>query len=167
MAWVDPEYAGEFAVVSAWLAALLPWSVSLSSPAGGSFVVVRFPFVAFQFLFGIELGAAEVPVLPMWAAPGFPQNTGVATAYTVWLAGGVAVATAVALSVVYYARETDVEAKAPVDPARLMGGLLTLGGVSLLGAVGLLFGFYAGVTVPVGALIVPVLGVALLRTDAR
>jgi hypothetical protein len=118
MAWVDPEYAGEFAVVSAWLAALLPWSVSLSSPAGGSFVVVRFPFVAFQFLFGIELGAAEVPVLPMWAAPGFPQNTGVATAYTVWLAGGVAVAAAVALSVVYYARETDVEAKAPVDPAR-------------------------------------------------
>lgn len=168
MAWVNSEYAGELSVVAAWVAALLPWSVSVRSGellgASASLVVVRFPFAMFQFLFGPDVQGFD-PVVPVWAAPDFTGSAAVSTAYTVWLAGAVVVLAAVALSVLYYARDDLVEERAPVDPVRIMGALLTLAGVLLLVSAVQLFGAQGGVTVPVGALIVPALGVVLLRTE--
>jgi uncharacterized protein (TIGR04206 family) len=176
MAWVDSEYAGALAVVAAWLSVLLPWSVSLRTGRllgeNASLVVVRFPFAMFQFLFGPEVRGFDT-LVPMWAAPWFPADappgladlTTVSNAYAVWLAGGTVLAVALALSLVYYARDEAVEAAAPVDPVRVMGALLAVGGGALLLATVVLFGPLAGLTAPIGAVIVPVLGAVLLRTE--
>jgi len=171
MTWVNSEYAGELAVVSAWLAALLPWSVTVRSGTllgeNASLVVVRFPVAMFQFLFGPEVQGFD-SFVPVWAAPGFTGSETVATAYALWLAGGTLVGLAVALSAIYYARDELLEARSPVDPVRLMGALLLPAGALLFAAAVLLFRAQGGVTVPIGAGLVPVLGGLLLvveRTD--
>lgn len=51
MPWVRSEYAGEVAVVSAWLAALLPWTVTIQPslpPLGARVYVARFGLVGLQ-----------------------------------------------------------------------------------------------------------------------
>lgn len=51
MAWVKSEYASEVAVLSAWLAALVPWSVTYqpaAQPIGGTIYMIRFPFFEVQ-----------------------------------------------------------------------------------------------------------------------
>lgn len=164
MAWVRSEYAGELAVVAAWLSALVPWSVSVASQGGISFVVVRWPLFVFQFLFGVSLGAAEQPFLTVAQMPDTASNATNLQAYYVWLAAAVVLGLALLLSVAYYAWEERLEA-GPVDPVRLMGGLLTLAGILLLASLVLLWQGFFGVTVPIGALIVLALGVVLLRVD--
>lgn len=164
MTWVRTEYAGELAVVAAWVSALLPWSVSVASQGGISFVVVRWPLFVFQFLFGVDLGTAEQPFLTVAQMPAQAANPTNLQAYHAWLAAGVLVGLAVALSLVYYARESRVEA-GPVDPVRLMGVLLTLAGALLVGSTVLLWRGYFGTTVPVGALIVLALGALLVRVE--
>lgn len=168
MAWVDSRYAGELSVVSAWLAALLPWSVTVRSGTllgeRASLVVVRFPAAMVQFLFGPDVQGFD-SFVPVWAAPGFAGSDAVATAYTLWLAGSTLLGLAAAFSALYYARDELVETRAPVDPVRLMGALLlSAGGLTLAAAV-LLFGAQGGITVPVGAGIVPVLGAVLLVVE--
>jgi uncharacterized protein (TIGR04206 family) len=97
--------------------------------------------------------------------PGTASNATNLQAYYVWLAAGVVVGLALLLSVVYYAREEDLEARSPVNPVRLMGGLLTLAGLLLLVSLVLLWQGFFGLTVPVGAIIVLLLGVVLLRVE--
>ncbi|WP_255195981.1 DUF7549 family protein [Halorarius litoreus] len=164
MAWVRSEYAGELAVVAAWLSALLPWSVSVASRGGISFVVLRWPLFVFQFLFGVNLGAAEQPFLWVFQMPGTAANPTNLQAYYVWNAAAVALGLALVLSVVYYTREEQLEAS-PVDPVRLMGLLLTVGGVLLLASTVLLWQGFFGTTVPVGAVIVTLLGAMLVRVE--
>lgn len=164
MPWVRSEYAGELAVVAAWLSALVPWSVSVASRDGISFVVLRWPLFVFQFLFGVDLGAAERPFLTVAQMPATAANPTNLQAYYAWLGAGVLVGLALLLSVVYYARETQLDAS-PVDPVRLMGLLLTGGGVLMFGSVVLLWQGFFGTTVPVGAVIVLALGVVLLRVE--
>lgn len=164
MAWVRSEYAGEFAVVAAWLSALLPWSVSAASQGGKSLVVVRFPLFRFQFLYGVDLGGLEKPFLTVLQMSNVAPNPTTADAYTAWLVGAAVLAVALLLSVVYYAREKQVEA-APVDPVTVMGGLLLATGLLLSLSVVLLSQGFVGVTIPVGAVIVLALGVVLLRAD--
>lgn len=165
MAWVRSEYAGELAVVAAWLSALVPWSVSVASRGNISFVVVRWPLFVFQFLFGVDLGTAEQPFLTVAQMPGTASNPTNLQAYYVWLAAGVVVGLALLLSIVYYAREEQLEARSPVNPVRLMGALLTLAGLSFLVSLVLLWQGFFGLTVPVGAIIVLLLGVVLLRVE--
>jgi uncharacterized protein (TIGR04206 family) len=165
MAWVRSEYAGELAVVAAWLSALVPWSVSVASRGGISFVVVRWPLFVFQFLFGVNLGTAERPFLTVAQMPGTASNATNLQAYYVWLSAGIVVGVALLLSLVYYAREEDLEARSPVNPVRLMGGLLTLAGLLLLVSLVLLWQGFFGFTVPIGAVIVLLLGVVLLRVE--
>lgn len=164
MTWVRSEYAGELAVVAAWLSALVPWSVSVASQDGISFVVVRWPLFVFQFLYGVDLGAAEQPFLTVAQMPGTAANATNLQAYYAWLAAAVLLGLALLLSVVYYAREAQLEASR-VDPVRLMGLLLTLAGVLLTASLALLWLGFFGVTVPVGAILVLVFGVVLLRVD--
>jgi len=172
MAWVRSEYAGELAVLLTWASLLLPWSVSVTSREGIHLVVVRFVPVAFRFLFGVRLRGGEVPVLPVWAAPGFPRSAAVALANTVWLAAVAVHAVAVVASVAYYLREDAVEHRLAAllgqragDPVRLLGALLGLAGLGLFGAFALLWRSYAGLTVPIGALLVVVFGAILLRVE--
>ena len=54
--WVRSEYAGELAVLSAWLCALLPWSVSYATPGDVEVFRIHFPYLLFQFVPGVDLG---------------------------------------------------------------------------------------------------------------
>lgn len=166
MSWVESDHAGELAVVSAWFAALLPWSVSFATNEGVSLITVRFPVGMFQFLFGADLNVDLF--VPVWAAPGLEgSNAALQTGYYVWLAGALVVGVAFLLSLVYYSREATVERRLPVSPVRVMGGLLTLGGGCLLISAVRIFQSAPGVTIPVGAVLVPLLGVTLLGTHTR
>ncbi|KAB7513001.1 hypothetical protein DM867_10840 [Halosegnis rubeus] len=166
MSWVEPEHAGELAVVSAWLATLLPWSVSFATDEGVSLITVRFPVAMFQFLFGADLNVDLF--VPVWAASGLEQsNAALQTAYYVWLAGAIVVGVAFLFSLAYYGREETVERRFPASPVRVMGGLLTVAGGCLAVSAVRIFQTAPGVTVPVGAVLVPLLGVTLLGTHTR
>jgi len=67
MVWVRSEYAEELAVVSAWLMALLPWSLSYGRPMGGRFVAIRFPLVIYESLQGFGLASHTGFLTPMGA----------------------------------------------------------------------------------------------------
>lgn len=166
MTWVRSEYAGELAVLSTWLCALVPWSFSFGSRGGITVVALRFQYVMVQFIFGLELsGFGEQPVLPVWAAPAFAApGTDEARAYLAWAAAAALLTVAVVVSIAYYLREDRVEA-GPVDPVRLLGGLLVLVGGLEAAAVGLLWRGYVLTTVPLGVVFCLALGGVLLRVD--
>jgi len=157
------KYAGELAVLSTWVSALLPWSISFDSQGGISLVVVRWPLFLFQFVLGAELpGERPFQLLPTALAR---ATGGIEQAYQLWALGAIPFLVAFALSVVYYAREERVESDLPVDPVRLLGGLLLATGLVLGAATVLLVQRYPGGAVPVGALFVLVLGAVLLRVE--
>jgi len=165
MVWVRSEYAGELAVLSAWLAALVPWNVTYSpNVAGGSLLFVRFPFLQVRYAFGVPLARA-VDVSDPLSAAAFQAGSSIQVAYQAWIVGAAVLAVAVGLSLLYYRREAAVEA-GPVDPVRLMGALLTLGAVTLAAATYLLAtrGF-PGIPIPVGVVVTLVLGAVLLRVE--
>lgn len=160
--WVRSEYAGEFAVLSAWVAALLPWSVSFVRALGGGLLVVRFPLLEVRYNVGLPVGAAVSLVDPLTAAR---IETGPAVAgFQAWQVGALAFALALALSLVYYLRERRVDAS-PLDPVRTIGVLLVGGSVALAAATVLLFRGYGGLTLPVGIPLTLVLGLALLVAE--
>ncbi|MFC6942910.1 TIGR04206 family protein [Salinirubellus sp. GCM10025818] len=167
MVWVRSEYAGEFAVLSAWVSALVPWSVSFASQGGISLVVLRFPAFMFQFVLGAQLVGGERPFLPVWSAYAFPASEAVARAYLVWLGGAAVFALALALSVVYYAADERLEARLPVDPVRLMGGLLLATAVVLSASIVMLWTSYLGRAVPVGVLFLYAFGYLLLVVERQ
>jgi uncharacterized protein (TIGR04206 family) len=164
--WVRSEYAGELAVLSAWVSALLPWSVSVASLGqGADLVVVRFPFFLFQFVLGVGALPGEQPFQPVWVARSFQEGS-IAQAYGVWLVGAVALAAAFLFGVAYYAAEDRIEA-APVDPVRVIGALLLLGGVVLSAATYLLFTTFLGGAIPLGVFLLLALGGVLLSVDRQ
>lgn len=163
--WVRSEYAGELAVLSAWLAALLPWNVSyVGDVLGGSALFVRFPLFQVRFLFDTAFGP-PVRFLTVPAALELQRGNPIELAYQVWAVGAVVVVLAVVFSVVYYSTEDRLEASS-VDPVRLMGGLLALGGVVFAVAVALLAtrGF-GGIPVPVGVVLMLALAGSLLGVE--
>jgi len=165
MVWVRSEYAGELAVLSAWLAALVPWNVTYSpGVAGGSLLFVRFPFFQVRYTFGVPF-ARGVDLRDPLSAVAFQSGQSLQVAYETWVAGAGVLALAVLLSLAYYAREESVERGLPVDPVRLMGGLLGLAGVVFLAANVLLTRGFPGVPLPVGALFCLVFGGVLLTVD--
>lgn len=165
MVWVRSEHAGALAVVFAWLTALIPWNVTYSSAvSGGSVLFVRFPFFQIRYAFGVPFADA-VRVTDPLSAVAFQSGQTIQVAYQAWAVGAAVLAAAVAFSVLYYAREEAVEA-GPMDPVRLMGGLLALAGVVLSVATALLAtrGF-PGVPIPLGVVFCFVFAGVLLSVD--
>lgn len=165
MVWVRSEHAGALAVVSAWLTALIPWNVTYSSAvSGGSVLFVRFPFFQVRYAFGVPFADA-VQIADPLSAVAFQSGQTIQVAYQVWAAGAAVLAVAVAFSVLYYVREDAVET-GPIDPVRLMGGLLALAGVVLSVATVLLVtrGF-PGVPIPLGVVFCFVFAGVLLSVD--
>lgn len=166
--WVKSEYAGEVAVLSTWLCALLPWSVSVFQETFGSAGTVNAVWLRFlpgRFLY--VFGAIERSGSPwnwVWEVPGFVASRGETIAGYVWVAGTVVFLLALALSIAYYLDEARVESWR-LDPVRTLGGLLVASGVLLLVASGLLVSEQAGTTVPVGTVVQLGLGVSLLRAE--
>ncbi|MGZ0745661.1 DUF7549 family protein [Haloparvum sp. AD34] len=169
MVWVRSEYAGELAVVSAWLAAVVPWNVTYASAEGlpGKILYLRFPFFEVQYLIDFEINENQFFLNTIGDAVSQQIGQGVFVAYATWLAGAALVGFAVLVSIAYYLEEERVEA-GPVDPIMLIGGLLTVAGVVLAVASYL---FVArgipGYPLPVGTVLLLVLGGTLLRVDRR
>ena len=165
MVWVRSAYAGELAVLSAWLCALMPWNVTYSpNIMGGSFLFVRFPLFQVRYNYGVPFGRSISVVDPVSAFL-TQQGHSLETAYGAWIAGAALIVAAVALSVVYYRREALVEA-APVDPVKLMGALLLAAGLALsLSTYLLATRGFRGVPIPIGVLFLLVLGGVLLRVE--
>ncbi|WP_415381038.1 hypothetical protein [Halosimplex sp. TS25] len=165
MAWVDSEYAGELAVVSAWISALLPWSLTVLRPSQSAesftFVIIRYTYFQFQFLLGSNIAVESF----LWIAelPGFvtPQVRSAAWAA---VAAAALFALPLALSVVYYLDEGRVEGL-PVDPVRVMGGLLVATALVYAVATVFLWQHKAGLTIPISPLFLALLGGALLRIE--
>ncbi|MFB6172586.1 MAG: hypothetical protein ABEJ23_08630 [Haloarculaceae archaeon] len=162
--WVRSEYAGELAVLSVWANALIPWSLSAASKDGASLVVVRFQLFLVKYLLGVSLDAQERPIQSVVSAVSF-ETGAVSDAYRFWLAGAAVFALALLASVVYYAADDWLEATSPVDPVRLLGGLLVLAGAAETVAAVRLWGVYPGTLVPVGVLFCYLLGGLLLVVD--
>ncbi|WP_336338244.1 TIGR04206 family protein [Haloarcula brevis] len=164
MAWVKAEYAGEFAVLATWLVGVAPWSVSLFEADGLTVVALRFLPFRFQFIFGATL-AGERPFLWAWQVAAFQDSATVALAGTLGVAALGTFLLPFGLSLYYYAAEERLEAALPVDPVRLLGGLVGLVGLLTLAASALFITSFPGVTVPVGALVALAFAYLLLTVD--
>ncbi|MFW6321059.1 MAG: DUF7549 family protein [Halohasta sp.] len=165
MVWIQPNAAGPLAVVSAWIAALLPWNVTYSSGGGQWVLFVRFPFVEFQYTSGFGSGIDGPALRTVRGAIAAQSGQGLESATLVWGGGALVVAAAVVLSVVYYTNETQL-ADLPVDPVRLMGGLLGLAALLFAVATGFVWtGGFGGIPIPVGVPLVGLLAWVLLRAE--
>lgn len=195
MAWVRSEYAGELAVLSAWIAMVLPWNVVYGAsvptrPIESNLSTVRFSIVELQFRAPGEINIDGEQVLR--ATESFDMLfSGVHLAWDLylttppmalahhegdlflaslaWSGGALALVAAFTVSLGLYVREASFEAASPVDPVRLIGLLL---GVATV-ATGLATVFYyfardvAGFPIPVGVLVMGALSIALLRVERR
>lgn len=163
--WVRSEYAGELAVLSAWLCALLPWSLTYFSEGGLRWIRVHFAVAYFQFAPGSGLAGLLDTTVYVTDAARFADNESAAFGYELWLLGLAVLALAVALSLVYYRLDERLEELSPVDPVRVMGGLLVAAGVPLAAATYLAHDGLVGITVPVGVPFMFVLGGLLLVVE--
>ncbi|SEH41092.1 hypothetical protein SAMN05192561_101733 [Halopenitus malekzadehii] len=168
MVWVRSEYAGELAVVSAWLAALIPWNLTYASiPGYGTILYLRYPFLEVQYLVGWTIDDRSFFLHSIPAALRNQAGQVVADAYLAWAAGSTLIAVAVLTAIAYYLAEERVE-NGPVDPVRLIGGLLLAAGIVLLAATYLLVTLgVPGIPLPVGTLLLGALGAILLLADRR
>ena len=174
MVWVRSEYAGELAVLSTWVAALLPWNVFYGAVSGGSVLFVRFPLFQIRYAFGVPFVRATSVSSPV-SAYLLQSGTSVQVAYAAWLVGAAVYLVALGASVYYYREEERAESWA-ADPVDVLGGLLVTSALLFLVASVLFperffgIGFGAGgglpgVSLPVGAVLQLVLGGVLLRAE--
>lgn len=188
MAWVKAEYAGELAVVAAWIGALVPWSVSYqpSAPFGSVFFAVRWPLFELQVRIPSTVEGDPQPVAealtdvypglnlvgdfyvtqPIGAASLY-ESTALTTGSLAWLAGAGVVLVALVLSVALYRDETGTAARLPMDHVRLMAVLLGSATVAFAVASALywLGPDYVGMPIPVGVLVLGALAVVLARVE--
>ncbi|UVE49215.1 hypothetical protein KU306_09780 [Haloferax larsenii] len=165
MVWVRSEHAGALSVVATWLCALLPWNLMYSpNIADGSLLFVRFPFFQVRFAWGIDV-AQRIALSDPLSAVAFQAGQPIAVGYKAWSVGAAVMAIAVLFSVVYYTQEERVE-DGPVDPVRVLGGLLGLAGVVLAASTYLLAtrGF-PGIPVPLGVVLLFVFAGVLLTVE--
>lgn len=174
MVWVRSEYAGELAVLSTWVAALLPWNVFYGAVSGGTVLFVRFPLFQVRYAFGLPFVRATNISSPV-SAYLLQSGTSVQVAYAAWLVGAGVYLVALGVSVYYYREEERAESW-DADPVDVLGGLL-VGSALLFFVASALFperffgigfgvgGGFPGVSLPVGAVIQLVLGGVLLRAE--
>ncbi|MHB9286023.1 hypothetical protein ACKVMT_03170 [Halobacteriales archaeon Cl-PHB] len=190
MSWVDPEYAEEFAVVSGWLAALVPWSLTYhgGGPLGSVLIAMRLPLVEFQLRGastvtidgdpvdtaalmaetypGTKIGGDLFVTSPPTAAS-FYDKLPLVWGSLFWTLGGLLVLGAVVLAFALYLREAAVTERLPLDPVPAMGWLLAGATVALAGAIVCYFlaRGLVGIPVPVGVVVTGILAGVLLGFD--
>jgi len=171
MVWVRSEYAGEFAVLSAWLSALVPWYLVYipEGPSGSAAFYMRFVFVQFRVFPGISFSEALEDyrfTLP-WKAREIGFDV-FALGFDLWYVGLAVVGLTIALSIGMYLAYDRVQSTSPVHPVRLMGGLLALQ-AAVFGAASAVFileaPFDSQYPLPLGVIIVAVLAASLLRVE--
>jgi hypothetical protein len=188
MAWVKAEYAGELAVVSAWIAALVPWSLSLqsSAPFGSFFFAVRWPLFELQVRIPATVEGDPQPVAEALTDvyPGSGIGGGLYVTEPLsglehygsdalingnlaWLVGAGVVLVAVGLSLALYLNEAGTAERLGADPVRLMAQLLGVTTVAFAAASVLywLGPDYVGTPIPIGVIVVGALAVVLARVE--
>lgn len=163
MAWVESEHAGPLAVLSTWLVALLPWAVTAFPRDGFQLYAIRFPFFRVQYVFGLGFGE-QSPFLWTWEVPGFQQAPKLVLAGEIGILGGALYTLPLAFSVAYYLDEDRVESL-PVDPVRVLGAAIGVVAVAFLASTALFVEYHAGVTVPLGSVLVLALSYVLLNAE--
>jgi hypothetical protein len=188
--WVRSEYASELAVLSAWLAALVPWNVAYHAraPLDSTVFFVRFALVELQLRAASEIvvdgEALDVDAALATQYPGtelvgdfflttpptsalFYGSSGLGTAGWIWSLASLCFLAALALSLALYVREDAVRARLPVSEVRLMGVLLAVGALGTAAATVLYYTRreIVGVPIPVGVVVVGILAAVLLRTE--
>lgn len=177
MVWVRSEYAGELAVLSTWVAALLPWNIHYAPLSeGASVLFVRFPLLQVRYVSGLPVRTMQLglPVpAPLADSSGlvvsviaFQDHAGLTTAYWAWAAGAALYLVALGVSAAYFSDQERVEAW-PVDPVKLLGGLLLAVAAALGLASYLTFtaAAFPGVPLPVGVVLVALLGSVLVGAE--
>jgi len=164
MALVRSEYAGELAVVAAWISALIPASVRFFRPSALPFdlLVVRYTYFQLQFLLDAPPNFETDTFL--WIHEAHDASAGVSATLTVSAVAALALTLALALSVAYYLAEERVE-DLPVDPVRAMGVLLGVCGLASAAATALTLENEPGITVPLAPVFMFVFAASLLRVD--
>lgn len=154
--WVRSEYAGELAVFSTWLCALMPWAVTVSRDLS----LVLFWFLPGSLLFGVS---AE---RPFWvtAMPDFYAEPVLLFMSYAWVAGAVLFFGALGFSLVYYFDTERVEALS-VDQVRVLGASLLGTGVLVGISYLLLWVQHPGVHLPPGIGFLVLFGGVLLTID--
>lgn len=173
MVWVKSEYAGELAVVSAWLSVLLPWYTSYVPEIDGlpgSVLFLRFPLAQIRFTFGVPFADAidfRTPMGLVVERADTLESGAIEIAYWVWYVGAALVVLAVLLSIVMYVDYERVIEILPVHPVRVMGALLTGAALVLALSTALFYRHrvFEEYPVPVGLVIMLLLGGSLLRVD--
>jgi uncharacterized protein (TIGR04206 family) len=163
--WVRSEYAGELAVLSAWLCALLPWSVSYASPGEVQVFRIHFLYFLFQFVPGLEFPEGTAPYVLVVDGPDFAAEATVVLAYRLWILAAALFSLALAWSIAYYVFDERLEARSPLDPVRTMGVLLVAAGLPLSAAIYYLVVALPWTTVPVGVVFMYLFGGLLLVVD--
>lgn len=173
---IKSEFAEEFAVVFAWVSALVPWSVTtaIGSIQGGSLVQIHAPFVVVRFLFDIEVPGPNPLVMLPWESISFYAGAPGPIPFVLYTASTCVIALTLLLTLAMWALEDQVAA-ARFDEVRAVGGLLLISAVLLtLSAAVLTVGApvdsvvstsFVGVVIPVGLLFQYVFAYALLTVD--
>jgi len=167
MAWVEKEYAGELAVVFAWLTLFLPWNITyVGGIFGGSVLYVRFPFVQLQYWWGTGSpmldGASFAHVGTALTAQ---SGQAVYPGYVLWSLSAVVIATAGIFATVYYLREAQLQTS-PVNPVTLIGVLLLTATIGLTFAtIYMQYRGLGGIPLPIGLILLAVFSAILLRTQ--
>lgn len=162
--WVRSSYASGLAALLAWLCALMPWSVTVLRDAG--FTAVIFWFVPGNLLFtpGLDLPAGFSRPVWVWHMPGFFEVSAQTYAAYAWLFGALLLGVTIAYSTAYYLLTDRFEA-GPVDPLRMVGGLLVGSGLAHAIALVLFWQSHPGLTMPVGVLFLLGFGALLFRLE--
>lgn len=191
MTWVRSEYANEFAVLSAWLAMVLPWNIAYQPAAAldSTVIFIRLSVIELQIRIpviiqaGSQLVSAENALAVQYPGTQLASGLFVATPvgavghYDGWMgAGSIAWALAAVVlivtfvySLVLYRDEEGVTARSPLPPASVIGWLLAAATVATTTASTLYFleQDLGGVPVPIGTVIMGILAVAILRAERR
>lgn len=166
--WVNPEYAREFAVLSAWLSLLLPWSLTYGTFPDSSATIfqMRFPYVMVQYVSGVPfVEAFQLRFAHDLMALEQGNNQGLVIAAAAWLVGSALLTVAFALSLLLYGEADVLDDYRDIAPVRAMGVVLLLVAVAMTVSDVFLWNHSPGTQIPVFTLFYYVFAVVLLAIE--
>jgi hypothetical protein len=163
--WITRGAERTVAAAASLIAVLLPWEVTyLGDIAGGSVLYLRFPVLEFQWSMGIA-SVEPIRVRLVDSAASLHQGGPLEPAYQAYLLGAGIVTLTLLLSIGLVVAE---RREGGVNPTKVVGGLLVLGGAVFLYAWWVILNRgAAGLDVPLGAVITPALGAVLVLAERR
>jgi hypothetical protein len=157
------DRAPEVAAFAAFVAALVPWSVSFSGDGFAESVTIRFVFGSLELSFGARSTDMTYTALSITDV-GSQYGGDLARVGTLWLVAAALLAAALALALALVVASERLVVGA-FDPVRAMGALCLGMALCLSGAAWLLWQNTPEVPVPVGLVACYLFGAGLLTID--